>query len=439
MLGREKVLDIVCRALEYSDADQTQAAVEVGESSLTRFANSMIHQNVSERNGGLAVKAVVGKRIGYAVTNKLDDDSIRAVVEKAVTFARNSGENPDFVSLPKPKPISRIDTYDERTAAYSPEDRASDVGGLIDEGKKRDASAAGLLNNAYAENAIVNSLGIEAYSAGTVARMQTVMTAGDGFGYADRISRRIGDFDTVEAGIEAADRSVQAKDPISIDPGEYDVVLLPYATVDLLEYLSYLGFGALAVQEGRSFMKLGEKVMGDNITIWDDGLDSRGVPSAFDPEGVPKQRVDLIVNGVANALVYDSYTAHKEGRESTGHSTGGLGTYGPMASNMLMQPGDSSLEEMIAATNRGVLVTRFHYTNVIHPTQVLITGMTRDGTFLIEDGKITRPLKNMRFTDSVLRVLSNTDMISRDTMRQSSAVVPSIRARGFRFSGATEF
>lgn len=439
MLGREKVLDIVRRAVEYSDADQTQAAVEIGESSLTRFANSMIHQNVSERNGGLAVKAVVGKRIGYAVTNKLDDDSIRAVVEKACTFARNSGENPDFVTLPKPRAVSGVDTYDERTAAYSPEDRASDVGGLIEEGKKRGACAAGLLTNAYAENAIVNSLGVEAYTADSLARMSTVMTAGDGFGFAERTARNINDFDTVEAGIEAAERSVQAKNPEGVEPGEYDVILLPYATGDLLEYLSYLGFGALAVQEGRSFMKLGEKLLGENITIWDDGLDPRGMPTAFDPEGVPKQRVDLIVNGIANEVVYDSYTAHKEGRESTGHSTGGIGTYGPMPSNMFMQSGDLSLEEMIAATKRGVLVTRFHYTNVIHPTQALITGMTRDGTFLIENGTIAKPLKNMRFTDSVLRVLSNTDMISRETKREGAAVVPAIRAKAFRFSGATEF
>ncbi len=439
MLGRERILDIVRRAVEYSNADQTQAAVEVGESSLTRFANSMIHQNVSERNGGLAVKAIVGKRIGYAVTNKLDDASVRAVVEKACTFARNSGENPDFVSLPKPKPITEADTWDERTAAYAPEDRACAVGGLIDEGRKRGASAAGLLSNGYAENAIVSSLGVEAYTADTVAKMQTVMTADDGFGYADRVARSIGDFDTVEAGIEAADRSVQAKNPLGIDPGEYDVILLPYATGDLLEYLSWLGFGALAVQEGRSFMKLGEKILGDNISIWDDGLDPRGVPSAFDPEGVPKQRVDLIVNGVAKGIVYDSYTAHKEGKESTGHSSGGVGTYGPFASNMFMQPGEHTLDEMIAGTKYGVLVTRFHYSNVIHPTQVLITGMTRDGTFLIEDGRITKPLKNMRFTDSVLRILQNTDMISRDLMRQQAAVVPAIRAKGFRFSGATEF
>lgn len=441
MLGRDTVLTIVRKALECSDAEQTQATVEIGESSLTRFANSMIHQNVSERNGGLAVKAICGKRIGYATTSRLDDDSIKAVTERAVRFARNSGENPDFVSLPKPKPISEIESFDERTATYSPEDRASAVGGLIAEGNKRDASAAGSLRNEYAEIAIASSLGIEAYRADTVATMSTVMTAGTGCGYADRVSRSIGDFDPTEAGIEAADRSVRSRNPEGIEPGEYDVILLPYATVHLLGFLSDLGFGALSVQEGRSFMngKFGQRIVGENITIWDDGLDLRGMPAGFDPEGVPKQRVDLIVNGLANAVVYDSYTANKEGKASTGHACGGIGTYGPMAANMFMQPGDSSVEEMIAATKRGVLVTRFHYSNVIHPVQTLITGMTRDGTFLIENGKITKPLKNMRFTDSVLRILSNVDMISKDTKRQSWAVVPAIRAKAFRFSGATEF
>ncbi|MBP6963185.1 MAG: TldD/PmbA family protein [Armatimonadetes bacterium] len=441
MLGRDRALEIVHKAVALSSADQTQAVFQVGESSLTRFANSSIHQNVSERNGGLSVKAALGKRIGFATTNKLDDHSIRETVDKAVIFARHSGENPDFVSLPKPGTLSLVESFDERTAGCSPEERASAVGSLIGEARKRDSSAAGSLKTEYAEVAIASSLGIEAYRADTVASVNTVMTADDGFGYADRVARRIGDFDPVEVGAEAAERSVQSRHPELIEPGEYDVVLLPYATVEFLEFLSYLGFGALAVQEGRSFMngKFGEKVVGENITIWDDGLDARGIPTGFDPEGVPKQRVDLIVNGVANAVVYDSYTAGKEGKASTGHSSGGIGTYGPMATNMFMQAGDSSVEDMVAATRRGVLVTRFHYTNVIHPTQVLITGMTRDGTFLIENGTITKPLKNMRFTDSVLRVLSNVDMISKDTMRQSWAVVPAIRATGFRFSGATEF
>jgi len=441
MLGRDQALDILHKAVKHCDADQTQAVLAIGDSSLTRFANSIIHQNVSERNAQLAVKAVVGKRIGFATTNKLTDESVKAVVEQAVGFARHSEENSDFVSLPEPKPIVRIDTYDEQTAQYSPEDRAGDVAAMIREAGKHGASAAGSLSNGYEEFAIVNSLGAEAYNTQTLASLTTVMTSDGGYGYADRVAGRIGDFDPIDAAVEAASRSVQSKNPESIEPGEYDVVLLPYAVVELVEFLAFLGLGALAVQEGRSFMggKFGQRITGENITIWDDGLDPRGLPRPFDPEGVPKQRVDMIVNGVANAVVYDSYAAKKEGRESTGHATAGIGTYGPMPSNMFMQPGESSVDEMIQATEHGILVTRFHYTNAIHPIRTLITGMTRDGTFLIEDGRVTKPLRNLRFTDSVLDTLSNVDMISRDTKRQAWAVVPAIRARKFRFTGATEF
>lgn len=185
--------------------------------------------------------------------------------------------------------------------------------------------------------------------------------------------------------------------------------------------------------------KFGEKVMGENVTIWDDGLDPAGLPRSFDAEGLPKQRVDMIVNGVAKAVVYDSYTAKKEGKESTGHAVSPIIAYGPMPGNMFMQPGDSSVEEMIASTKRGILVTRFHYTNLIHPILVLITGMTRDGTFLIEDGKITKPLKNLRFTDGVIERLSNVELISKETKREAYAVVPALKVKGFRFTGATEF
>jgi predicted Zn-dependent protease len=433
------MLDIVNKALSHSSADQTQVTLSVGESSLTRFADSIIHQNVSERNADLAVRAVIGKKIGYATTNKLDDESIRSVVETAVNFARHSAENPDFVSLPEPEPITEINSYDERTAEYGPEDRASAVAGLVEEGRRRGATAAGQLSNGYREYAVVNSLGVSAYNPRTIAAMTTVMTAGSGHGYADDIAHRIGEINPIKAAIEAAKTAARGKDPQSIEPGEYDVILLPYAAGDLAESLGYLGLGALSVQEGRSFMEFGEPIVGENITIWDDGLDPRGLPQSFDPEGVPKQRVDMIVNGVGKAVVYDSYTAKKEGRESTGHATGGVGTYGPMPMNMFMQPGDASIEEMIASTKRGILVTRFHYTNVIHPVLTLITGMTRDGTFLIEDGRITKPLKNLRFTDSVLERLSNVEMISRETRRQGMVVAPAIKARGFRFTGVTEF
>jgi len=441
MLGRDKVLEIVNKAVGYSKADQTQASVEIGESSLTRFANSIIHQNVSERNAQIAVKAVIGKRLGYCTTNKLDDAAIKATVEKAVEFARHSPENRDFVSLPEPKPIKLVAAFDEQTADYSPEDRAKDVAGVVAEARKAGAQAAGSLSTGYDEYAIASSLGISAYNPSTIANLTTVMTAETGFGYADRVSQRVGDIHPIDAAVEAATGSVRSKDPESIEPGEYEVVMLPYAVEEFLGFLAWVGLGALAVQEGRSFMvgKFGEKIMGENVTIWDDGLDPAGLPRSFDAEGIPKQRVDMIVNGVAKTVVYDSYTAKKESKDSTGHAISMISAYGPMPTNMFMQPGDSSVEEMIASTKRGILVTRFHYTNIIHPILVLITGMTRDGTFLIEDGKITRPLKNLRFTDGVIERLSNVELISKETKRQPMAVVPAIKVRGFRFTGTTEF
>lgn len=441
MLGEDKALKILDTAVGYSDADMTQASIGIGQSSLTRFANSVIHQNVSEYNAQLAVKAVVGRRVGSAITNKLDEESVRSVVRRAVEFARHSPENPEFVTLPGPKPIPEVDAYDARTADYSPEDRARDVAGMIGEGTKLGASAAGQLSTGYEEYGVVNSLGVRAYYPSTMANLTAVMAADTGFGYADRYAPRISDINPIEAAVEAATRSVRSKDPQPIEPGEYDVVLWPYAVTDLIEALSWLGLGAKSVQEGRSFMcgKMGEKITGENITIWDDGLDRNGIPRPFDAEGVPKQRIDLIVNGVAKTVVYDTFTAKKEGRESTGHATSAVGSPYPLATNIFMMPGDSSVEEMIASTKKGILVTRFHYTNVIHPIHTIITGMTRDGTFLIENGKVTKPVMNMRFTDNYLERLANVEMISRDTMRQGWTVVPAIKARGFRFTGATEF
>jgi predicted Zn-dependent protease len=441
MFGREHALEMLHRAVEYAGADMAQATLDAGDSSLTRFANSNIHQNVYERNAVLAVKAVMGKRIGYATTNRLDDDAIKNVAELALKIARNSEENPDFVSLPSPKPIPQVESYDERTASYSPEERADAVAQVIAEGRSRDAVASGTLSNGFEESGVVNSLGIEAYQASTQAQLTTVMTSVDGFGYADRVSNQVADLHPIDSAIEAATTSVKSRNPQSIEAGEYDVIMLPYAVAEFLEFLAYLGFGALAVQEGRSFMsgKFGHRITGDNVTIWDDGLDPEGLPRPFDPEGVPKQRIELIVNGIAKAVVYDSYTAFKEDKESTGHGTGGIGTYGPMPVNMFMEPGNSSVEEMIAGTKRGILVTRFHYTNVIHPVLTIITGMTRDGTFLIENGQIVKPLKNLRFTDSILERLSNVESISRDVKRQSISVVPAVKVRGFKFTGVTEF
>jgi PmbA protein len=246
----------------------------------------------------------------------------------------------------------------------------------------------------------------------------------------------------------AVDKALRGRDPIDIEPGAYTVILEEDAMADMLFSLGYLGLGALAVQEGRSFMndRFGERITGENVTIWDDGHDSRGLINPFDYEGVPKQRVVLIENGVAKGVVYDSFTAgREEGKLSTGHSLPAPNTFGPLPTNLFMAPGEATKEEMLASTKRGIWVTRFHYTNPVHRLKTVLTGMTRDGTFLIENGQITRPLKNLRFTQSILEAFSRVEMLGSELELTRlgggnfAACAPAARIREFQFTGTTEF
>ena len=226
------------------------------------------------------------------------------------------------------------------------------------------------------------------------------------------------------------------------------MILEEDAVASMLSTLGRLGCGALAIQEKRSFMngRLGTQITGDNITIWDDGHDPRGLVLPFDFEGVPKQRVTLIEEGVAKGVVYDSFTAGREEKKpSTGHSLPAPNTVGPMPINMFMAPGQATKEEMVASTERGVWVTRFHYTNPVHPVKTVLTGMTRDGTFLIENGQITRPLKNLRFTQSILEAFAQAEMLGAELEAIAAGwggvvtCAPAAKIRGFNFTGTTEF
>jgi PmbA protein len=206
-----------------------------------------------------------------------------------------------------------------------------------------------------------------------------------------------------------------------------------------------MSFGAMAMQEKRSFMadKMGQKVAADSISIWDDGRDPAGWPLPFDFEGQPKHKVHLIQEGIARGVVYDSFTAHREGKESTGHALPQPNGFGALPLNLVMAPGDASLEEMIAGTEDGVLVTRLWYVRPVHPKETLITGMTRDGTFKIDHGKITKPLRNLRFTSSILAALEGTQGIGREQKLQGSffggSLAPALKVRAFTFNGQTTY
>ena len=236
--------------------------------------------------------------------------------------------------------------------------------------------------------------------------------------------------------IDKAQRNQNAQ---PVEPGVYEVVLEEYAVAEMLEFMSFMGFSALAAQEERSFMRLGEKITGDQVSIWDDGLDRTGLPASFDFEGVPKQRVDLITGGVASGLVYDMQTAQRAGRESTGHGLPAPNTEGPFAVNLFMQPGTAAKAELASDIKRGIWVTRFWYVRIVHPKASIITGMTREGTFLIENGRITRPVKDLRFTQSVLEALQGTLALSRSTKLEigefiGASRVPAVRLKAFTFT-----
>jgi len=428
---------ILSTALEHSSAEQTEASVWITRSALTRFSNSTIHQNMLFENGVLKVRAVFGKKVASATTNKLDAAGIRAVVDDVVRMARLQDENPDFVSLPKPvAPVQSAKAFYDSTAQSTPEQRAEAVRAVIAEADRVCAMAAGSFTVQDCEHGVKNTLGVDALCRGTYANLLTVVTAPDGgFGYAAASSCDLGKIDACAVGKEAAERANASRNPVGIEPGDYECILMPYATSDMLNMFAWMGFGAREYQERRSFIcdKLGTKIVSELVSIWDDGLDPRTIVSPFDSEGVAKQRVDLVTNGVATGILYDSYAAHKEGKQSTGHAPWGR------AHNLIMAPGDATVDEMIASTRRGLLVTRFHYTNVAHAMSASFTGMTRDGTFLIEDGKITTPVKNLRFMQSILEALSDAQMIGRDLKLEDRVLAPAIKVGKFRFSSATEF
>lgn len=445
VIGEHKVRELTDDLLSYSTADQTEVVVTVTETALTRFANSAIHQNVSESNAEVRVRAALGKKIGVATSNSLDPPGLRQLVDTAIAIARRQPENPEFLSLPSPRPNQRLNACDNTTATCTPEMRAEAVRAICALALDRGVSAAGALETATREYAVANSLGVFGYDTQSTASVNTVVMSDTGSGYAERNSVFFNALEPEEVAREAIDKALRSQYPAEIEPGEYVTLLEEYAVAEMVFYLGYMGLGALSVQEGRSFMngRFGQQIVDPRVSIWDDGWDPRGFPWSFDFEGVPKQRVEMIVRGVADAVVYDSYTGGKEGKESTGHALPAPNPYGPLPINLFMGAGDATKEQMLASVDRGLWVTRFHYVNLVHPTQTILTGMTRDGTFLIEKGEIVGPVKNLRFTQSVLEALSAVRRIGKEVRfarsHSEGAVVPALLVDRFRFTGVTEF
>ncbi len=449
MREKDMSLRLLKEIVRESPADQTEAILQTEDSSLTRFTQSTVHQHVAERNRTVTLRVVLGKKIAVVTTNILRPSSLRDSLKKAISFAEAQEENADFKSLPEPKPIPVVDTYSKNVTSLTPQRKVEMVKDIFRILKGKGLRASGAFSNGTVELAVVNSLGVEASQKYSDLFLHLIAQGEKGTGYGSFVARDPEALD-IKALAEETAGKVWNKEPLDIEPGEYEVILEPAAVSECLSFLGYLGLHALAVQEGRSFFcnRIGTKMVDDKVTIYDDGLDPEGLQIPFDFEGTPKEKVVFFEKGIATGVTYDCFTAGREGKRSTGHGLLPPNTAGPIPINLFMKEGESTIEEMIRSVRKGIYVTRFHYTNVVEPMNAVLTGMTRDGTFLIEGGEIKGPVKNLRFTESVLRALSRVGAVCRSRRICSEGTVysrrfvtgvvsPAIKVDGFNFSGVS--
>ncbi len=441
MLERTEV-EKTCRlVLEESTADQTEVLVNAGQSALTRYAENRIHQNVAEMGSAISIRAVRGKRIGICSTNDPRPQALREALTKATELAAIAPENPDFPGLPSAPPPQPGPPPAAATVNSNPEERGEAVRQVLEVGSRAGLNASGALETDYAHVAVANTEGVFAYGELTRASLSVVMQTESSSGRAEAHSTDVSTVNAQALAETAAGKALASRSPRSVEPGRYSVILEPLAVADLVMWLGLYGFNALAYQEKRSFLcdRLGKQVASMQISLWDDGLDPRGLPRTFDFEGVPKQRVDLIREGIAVGMVHDSRTAaHADPPvTSTGHALPAPNSWGPVPINLFLGTGEATVAEMIRSLDRGLLVTRFHYTNMVHPVQTVLTGMTRDGTFLIEKGETVTGVQNLRFTQSILEALTNVAMVGSEGVQCEHAWCPPLLVEGFNFTGVS--
>jgi PmbA protein len=449
MIERKSAVDLLKKVVQTSAADQTEAILLTEDSSLTRFAGSAIHQHVAERNQTVILRVVSGKKIAVVTTNMCRPSSLKKSLKKAISLAKVQQPNDQFISLPGPEPIPDEKTFSDNISRLTANHKARTIKKLLRRVKEKGCSGSGAFSSGEVELAVVNSLGVDAYQRFSDLFLHLIVENEKSSGYASFVARDPDQLDVDSLAQEAIGKTSE-EEPIQVEPGEYEVILEPYAVSELLSFLGYLGFHALAVQEGRSFFsnRFGEKMVDEKVTVYDDGLDPEGLQIPFDFEGIAKRKVTFFDRGVAKEVTYDSFTAGREGKKSTGHGLIPPNTEGPIPINLFMAGGESSLEEMVKSVRRGIYVTRFHYINVVEPMKAVITGMTRDGTFLIEGGEIKSPIKNLRFTESILRALSRVTGVSKYRRICSEGTVysrrfvtgtaaPAVKIDGFNFSGVS--
>ncbi len=445
-LTREQAKTLADRVLSFAKADETRVNITSGWSGNTRFAGNEITTSGGTTNTTVTVTSTVGKRRASSTTNILDDDSLRRTVDQAERLARLSPEDPEAMPELGPQSYADITSYYDSTADLTPESRAIAAKRVIEVSEQNGVKSggtfvAGFLQAAAGASAVATSRGLFAYHRNTNADLSTTVRTpdGTGSGWASAGARDWKDIDPASLGRTAARKAVASQKPSAIEPGRYTVVLEPQAVADIMPLLVG-AFNARANDEGRgTFSKpgggtrLGEKIADERVTMYSDPADPELRSQPFDGSGFPLRRVTYIENGVLKNFSYDRYWAAQKGVEPT---SGGGGGFGGDAIKFV--GGTKSVDDLIASTERGVLVTHFFYIRALDPRTVLLTGLTRDGTFLIENGKVTRALKNFRWNESPLFMLSKIDEIGKAERTSAGQVMPSLKVKDFTFTSLSD-
>jgi len=473
MLSREQADGVFERIRRLSCADEVEALFTGSRFALTRFANNTIHQNVEEENSVVSIRANFGGRTARATANQFDDESLRRAVAAAESLARVQAPDPDLLPMPDLREAhgrtgeSPVPTrYFAETAAVTPADRAEVVKNVVSVAAKHKLTAAGIYSNSEAEEGIFNSRGLANWHRQTLAEVSITMLGGDSSGWqkanSPDVRNLVRDLDPARLAETAAQKAVESAHPREIAPGKYTVILEPAAVLDLVGFM-FWDFSGVALLDQRSFLndRIGAKLFGENINICDDAQHPLQAGATFDGEGMRRQRVQLVEGGVVKRVVYARGTARKMKNSeyaakagpiaATGHGFPLPNEMGEMPMNIVFGAAEGTqsaerpqnVEEMIAATERGVLVTRLWYIREVDPYEKIVTGMTRDGTFLVENGKVQCGLRNFRFNQSLIAMLSNVEAMSVPVRASGEEafdmVVPAMKVREFNFTEATKF
>jgi PmbA protein len=432
------------RVLKLSDADETEVDVDATTDALTRFANNTIHQNVAEQEVGISVRVVVEGRTARSTTNKTDEESLRRAVAAAISLARNQPKNPDLLPMLRKQKYQKVSRHFAATANTTPQDRAKAVAKVCRMAEKSKQTAAGIFVSGSVQSAMANSKGLFARYEQTRSEFSVTVLEKDSSGWAKSNSPDVRTIDPEALAETASRKATDSRAPREIPAGRYTTILEPPAVLDLVGFLFY-DFAGTAVLDKRSCFtgRMGKRLFGENITLWDDVYHPLQTGMPFDGEGFPRQKVLLVDRGVPKNLVYARATAKKMKAKPTGHGFSLPNEYGEAPMNLVFAGGDKPVDEMVRTTERGILVTRLWYIREVDPYEKILTGMTRDGTFLVENGRVVGGLRNFRFNQSIIEMLANVLMLGPSVRAAGEEsfdmVVPPMKIRDFHFSEVTKF